>query len=94
VEDQRWTKKQVMQELAALRRSIGAHVEVNLILEPDLWPRKADPKRMGQVIMNLAANARDAMPDGGTLASRPRTWSWTMVFWLSTTRCRSGTAFC
>ena len=50
-----------------LRRSLGQDVDLNLALEHDLWPTKVDPTRMGQVIMNLAANARDAMSDGGKL---------------------------
>ena len=50
-----------------LRSTIGEHIAVERRLEPDLWPLADDPARIEQILINLAVNARDAMPGGGTL---------------------------
>jgi PAS domain S-box-containing protein len=59
--------QEVMQVEKLLRRTIPKMIEVELRLSGDLWAISADPVQMGQVIMNLALNARDAMPEGGKL---------------------------
>ena len=50
-----------------LRRLLGERVIITVDCEPVLWPVRADPGEIGRAIMNLALNARDAMPEGGTL---------------------------
>jgi two-component system cell cycle sensor histidine kinase/response regulator CckA len=50
-----------------LQRLIGEDIQLLTVLDPELWPVKVDPGQIEQVIMNLAVNARDAMPGGGKL---------------------------
>ncbi|MFQ5528077.1 MAG: ATP-binding protein [Thermoanaerobaculia bacterium] len=50
-----------------LRRTIGEDIELTTALEAKLWCVKADPSQVDQILMNLAVNSRDAMPDGGKL---------------------------
>jgi CheY-like chemotaxis protein len=50
-----------------LKRLIGEDIEFQTVLEPELWKVHADPGQIDQVIMNLAVNARDVMPQGGKL---------------------------
>ncbi len=50
-----------------LQRLMGEDIEQRIVLDPALRRTKADPGQMVQVIMNLAVNARDAMPTGGKL---------------------------
>jgi CheY-like chemotaxis protein len=53
-----------------LDSALGGRVSVTLQLEDALWPAMADPTQIELVILNLAINGRDAMPDGGTLSIR------------------------
>ncbi len=50
-----------------LQRLIGEHIDLIAVTGKDLWFIEADPGQLEQVIMNLAVNARDAMPSGGEL---------------------------
>src|SRR5690606_4943778 len=53
-----------------IRRIIGKDIEMQLELDPQLWQTKVDPPQVQQALLNLASNARDAMPDGGRLTLR------------------------
>lgn len=55
---------------AMLKRSIGPNVELDIRHGRDLWPSFADPASFDNMIINLAVNARDAMPEGGQLIIR------------------------
>lgn len=58
----------VMESMAELIRStLGPQIAVDLTLAPDLPPAIADPNQLEMALLNLAVNARDAMPDGGEL---------------------------
>ena len=50
-----------------LRATLGRAIRVETRLDERLWPALIDPVQIEHVILNLAINARDAMPDGGTL---------------------------
>jgi signal transduction histidine kinase/DNA-binding response OmpR family regulator len=50
-----------------LHRSLGERIELEGVLAPRLWTIEADPNQLETAIINLAVNARDAMPDGGKL---------------------------
>jgi PAS domain S-box-containing protein len=55
-----------------LGHSIPKGITIKTYLEPELWTVEADPSQISQVLMNLCLNARDAMPDGGTLTLETR----------------------
>jgi len=58
---------QIVQVQSLLERTIPKMIEINLDLATDLAEIYADPTQMEQILMNLALNARDAMPNGGRL---------------------------
>ncbi|MEI8396572.1 MAG: response regulator [Rhodospirillaceae bacterium] len=74
-----FSRKQVLQQrlvdvnrlvrsmITLLSRTLGDTVEVKLAEQNDLWPVLVDPSQLDTAVLNLASNARDAMPKGGTL---------------------------
>lgn len=64
---------EVLAEVAKmLERLIEKNIALRVVPASQLWPVKADPGQMEQLIMNLAVNARDAMPQGGQLVIETR----------------------
>lgn len=59
-----------------LRPLVGEHITLFTVLSPGLGHVRADPNQLEHVLINLTMNARDAMPDGGTLPSKPAVVTW------------------
>jgi PAS domain S-box-containing protein len=62
----------VAQTETMLRRTIGEHIELTVSASDDLRPVRADPDQLSRVLLNMAINARDAMPRGGRLSIETR----------------------
>jgi len=55
-----------------LGQTLGSRIRVETEIEPDLWPVRVDASQLEVAILNLAVNARDAMPEGGTITIQAR----------------------
>ncbi|MFB9268223.1 PAS domain S-box protein [Bradyrhizobium erythrophlei] len=62
----------VLEAAKLLRPTLGEHIEITPMLADDAWTAMVDPNQLTTAVLNLALNARDAMPDGGKLALETR----------------------
>lgn len=60
-------RKLIQDILDLLRRSLGETIEIEIVVNAGLWATEIDPGQLENALLNLAINARDAMPDGGKL---------------------------
>ena len=58
----------VLEAAKLLQPTLGEHIEITPLLAEDAWTALADPSQLTTAVLNLALNARDAMPNGGKLA--------------------------
>ncbi|HVQ70290.1 MAG TPA: PAS domain S-box protein [Bradyrhizobium sp.] len=58
----------VLEAAKLLHPTLGEHIEITPLLAEDAWTALADPNQLTTAVLNLAINARDAMPNGGKLA--------------------------
>jgi CheY-like chemotaxis protein len=64
--------EQMLTMAELLRRTLGETIALATLLEPRLWSVRADPGEIENAVLNLAINARDAMPEGGKLVIETR----------------------
>nr|WP_249158340.1 PAS domain S-box protein [Bradyrhizobium jicamae] len=62
----------VLEAAKLLHPTLGEHIEITPLLAEDAWSAMADPNQLTTAVLNLAINARDAMPDGGKLTLETR----------------------
>ncbi|GFO58325.1 hypothetical protein GMST_06500 [Geomonas silvestris] len=73
-----------------LLRLIGEDIRLKLTLPEGLWPLLIDPAQINQIVVNLAVNARDAMPSGGTLSLETRNLSLDAAYCQANPEARPG----
>jgi PAS domain S-box-containing protein len=73
-----------------LAKLIGENIDLRFFPQSDLWNVRVDPTQIDQILINLSVNARDAMPDGGTLTIETSNANLDEVYCTSHLECRPG----
>lgn len=73
-----------------LTKLIGENIDLRFLLQKNLWNVRIDPAQVDQIIFNLSANARDAMPEGGILTIETSNLEIDAAYCLSNIECRPG----
>jgi signal transduction histidine kinase len=87
-----FARKQAPAEI--LHQTLGEMIEIETVAAGELWPCKIDPGQLENALLILSLNARDAMPEGASQRSRPRTHSWTTPMPQGTRGPHSGSTSC
>jgi len=80
----------IAEALKSLSRLIGEHVAITFAPDDNLWSVQMDPVQLDQIVMNLAVNARDAMPEGGSFAIESKNVTMEPISCSSNSDCVSG----
>ena len=80
--------------LKSLNRLIGEHITITFIPDETLWNIQIDPVQLDQIVMNLAVNARDAMPQGGVFTIRSENITMESVNCSTNVACLPGEYVC
>ena len=80
----------IAEALKSLSRLIGEHIAITFAPDDNLWSVQIDPVQLDQIVMNLAVNARDAMPEGGTFAIESKNVTMDLISCSSNIDCVPG----
>ena len=80
----------IAEALKSLSRLIGEHISITFAPDDNLWSVQIDPVQLDQIVMNLAVNARDAMPEGGTFTIESKNVTMSPISCGSNMKCVPG----
>ncbi len=80
----------IAEALKSLSRLIGEHIAITFAPDDNLWSVQMDPVQLDQIVMNMAVNARDAMPEGGTFAIESKNVTMDLISCSSNIDCVPG----
>lgn len=84
------TNDNIQELVSLLKKLVGESITISFDPDPHLGKIRVDPGQLGQVLLNLAANARDAMPEGGTITIATEQVELDAEYLKTHLHCRSG----